>query len=332
MRKFLLFALLLNTLTGMAQVTLTNSPYVENFDGIGNGLPAGFFVRTGSTASAVGTDTTYTNTPTSWNNTTAGFFNCASATGLIPTSNPNQQALSTNRALSVRQTASYGNPGATFVFKLANTTNKTNFQLNFKMVSLDSASQAVTAWRVDYGIGANPTSFVQLTTSPALIRTGSVSTNPLSGYQFITNVTANFGNSLDNKSDIVWIRIWAPLSTTLTSASGNGIPTMSGIDDWNLSWTSPNPPLNVVDLNQSLEKIKISGFIGNEINIQFNEVVNNKTVVRLTNMNGAILWEKQYGRIQANQTEWVRPGQLPKGIYLLQIQNSEGRITKRIAN
>jgi hypothetical protein len=327
MRKFLLFALLLNTLTGMAQVTLTNSPYVENFDGIGNGLPAGFSVNTGFTQSSVGINSTFNSNATSWNNVIAGFSNCASATGLITTSNPTQQANSSNRALAVRQTASFGNPGSAFVFRIANTTNLTDFRLTFKLLSLDTTSEGRTVWKVSYGVGANPTLFTDVSSNNY---TGGVPGT--SNFKFSRDISVNFGSALNQKSDIVWIVVWTPVSTTTTSVTGNGIPTMSGIDDWNLSWTSPNPPLNVVDLNQSLEKIKISGFIGNEINIQFNEVVNNKTVVRLTNMNGAILWEKQYGRIQANQTEWVRPGQLPKGIYLLQIQNSEGRITKRIAN
>ncbi|MFN9110354.1 MAG: hypothetical protein ACK5XN_09825, partial [Bacteroidota bacterium] len=110
------------SVTGLmhAQVTLTSSPYVENFNGIAAGLPNGFSVQTGSTPAAAGTNATFTATATSWNNTTAGFYNCASATGLTSTSNPNQQALSTNRALAVRQTASFGNPGAAFVFKVTN--------------------------------------------------------------------------------------------------------------------------------------------------------------------------------------------------------------------
>jgi hypothetical protein len=315
----------------MAQVTLSNSPYVENFDNIGNGLPAGFSVQTGSTPSAPGTNSTFTSSPSPWLSTTAGgFYNCASATGLTSTSNSNQQSLSTNRALCVRQTANFGNPGAAFVFKIANTTNKTNFQLTFRVVSLDSTAQAITAWAVDYGFGANPTSFTGITTNPTPIRTGSVSTSPTSGYKFFTDASVNFGTALDNKSDIIWMRVWAPSATIALPIIGNATPTMSGIDDWNLSWTAP-PPTNVFERN-ILTNTKISGFIGNDINIQFNENFTGNTSIRLTSMNGSVIWEKQYGRIQSNQSEWVRPGQLPKGMYLLQIQNVQGNITKRIAN
>jgi hypothetical protein len=331
MKKIVALMAVLYSIGSYAQISLNNPPYQENFDNIANGLPAGFFVQTGSTTSAAGTSATFTPTPTSWNNTTGGFYNCASATGLTPTSNPNQQALSTNRALSVRQTASFGNPGAAFVFKIANTVNKTNFQLTFRMVSLDSSAQAITAWAVDYGTGANPTSFTGITTAPTPVRTGSVSTNAGSGYRFFTDVSVNFGTALDNKSDIVWIRVWAPAATIALPIIGNATPTMSGIDDWNLSWTnSPNTSIN--NINKANENILVSGFAGNDLRVDFKNTITNKTIIRLTDINGAVLWEKQYVRIQANQTEWVRPGNLNKGIYILQIQNAETRITKRIAN
>lgn len=319
----------------MAQVTLTNSPYIENFDGIGNGVPAGFSVQIGSTVSTAGTNTSFNPSPSPWlSTTTGGFYNCASATGLTSISNPNQQALSTNRALAVRQTASYGNPGAAYIFKITNTTNLTNFRLAFRLVSLDSTSEAITAWAVDYGFGSSPSfSNTGVVLSPLNIRTGG-KPGPTNTYKFFTDVTVNFGTSLDNKSDIVWIRVWTPFATSTTTPAilgFNGIPTMSGIDDWNLSWTTTGQT-NVSDLSSSLEKTKISGFIGTDINIQFNNALKGNTTIRLTNMNGAVLWEKQYGRIQSNQTEWIRPGQLPKGIYLLQIQNAEVNVTKRLAN
>ncbi len=334
MKKILLPFLLLIALYSEAQVSLTGASYNENFDGIGSGLPTGFSVYTGATGSATGSVATYTPSNTSWSNLTGGFYNCASATGLVNTANPNQQAVSTNRALSVRQTASYGNPGAAFVFKIANTTNLTNFRLTFRIATLDSTSEAITAWTVDYGFGNSPNSFTTIGSSPVNIRTGDKSTRTATSYKFSTDVTVNFGNVLDNKSDIVWIRIWTPFSTATTSPSIlglNGIPTMSGIDDWNLSWTN-TPPTNVSSLSKSLELVKISGFIGNDVQVIFNKAYAAGTIARLTNMNGAIIWEKQFGRIQANQTEWIRPGQLPKGIYVLQLENAEGRLIQRLAN
>jgi hypothetical protein len=88
----------------------------------------------------------------------------------------------------------------------------------------------------------------------------------------------------------------------------------------------------VNELNKANNNVLISGFQSNSLRIDFKQGVTSKTIIRLTDINGAVLWEKQYARIPANQTEWVRPGNLNKGIYILQIQNAETRITKRIAN
>ena len=62
-----------------AQVTLGTSPYTENFDGIGTALPTGWTVRTGATASALGTSQSLTIATTAWNSTTGNFHNSASA-------------------------------------------------------------------------------------------------------------------------------------------------------------------------------------------------------------------------------------------------------------
>jgi hypothetical protein len=337
MKKILLPLLLVMAIFSEAQVSLTGASYNENFDGIGSGLPTGFSVYTGATGSATGSVATYTPSNTSWSNLTGGFYNCASATGLVNTANPNQQAVSTNRALSIRQTASYGNPGGAFVFRIDNTLNKTGFNLTFKLQTLDSTSQGISAWRVDYGFGANPTTFNLATVTPTTFSTGGKTGT--SFYVFNRTMSVNFGATLDNKSDIVWVRVWTPVNTADPNYStaytllgfNNTTPTMSGIDDWNLSWTN-TPPTNVSSLSKSLELVKISGFIGNDVQVIFNKAYAAGTIARLTNMNGAIIWEKQFGRIQANQTEWIRAGQLPKGIYVLQLENAEGRLIQRLVN
>jgi hypothetical protein len=240
MKKILLsYVIVLCVFHASAQVSLSNSPYTENFDNIGSGLPAGFSVQTGSQISSPGTEATFNTIASPWlSTTTGGFYNCASATGLTNTASAEDQASSTNRALTIRQTESFGNPGAAFVFKIANTLNKTNFILSFRMVSLDSTAKAITVWSVDYGFGENPNSFNAITTSPTPVRTGSISTTPTSGYKFFTDAVADFGTALDNKSDTIWIRIWTPTPTISIPFLGNATPTMSGIDDWNLSWTS----------------------------------------------------------------------------------------------
>ncbi len=317
-----------------AQVTLTTSPYVENFNGIAAGLPGGFSVQTGSVPTAAGTNASYTATATSWNNTTAGFYNCASATGLTNTSNPNQQALSTNRALCVRQTASYGNPGAAFVFKIANTTNLSNFRLSFRLVSLDSTAEAITSWAVDYGFGANPTSFTGVTPSPANVRTGG-KPGPTNTYKFFTDVAVNFGSALDNKSDVVWIRVWTPFATTATTPAllgFNGTPTMSGIDDWSLSFDGtpppPPPPTSVTSIEGDESIVKFLGSLTTGVQLQFNEAVTTPTSLQIISTDGRIVWNKQLGQVIAGQTEFIQPEGLNSGIYILTIRQ-KGRVYTR---
>jgi trimeric autotransporter adhesin len=64
---------------GFSQISLTSSPYSQNFNGIGSGLPTGWTVRTGASATALGTAATLTTTATSWASTTGQFNNAASA-------------------------------------------------------------------------------------------------------------------------------------------------------------------------------------------------------------------------------------------------------------
>src|SRR5689334_12820713 len=64
---------------GFAQVTLGSSPYSQDFNGIGGGLPTGWTVRTGATATVLGTSVALTQTATSWGTSTGQFNNAASA-------------------------------------------------------------------------------------------------------------------------------------------------------------------------------------------------------------------------------------------------------------
>ena len=229
--------LLLAALGARAQVALGTSPYTQNFDNLASGLPAGFSVYTGATATSLGTAPTAAQlilTPgaaTAWTSTSGGFKNYASAIGL-PNSTPTAtQTTAPNRALGVRQTGSFGdgpNVGPAFVFQIANTTGKTDFALRFKLQSLDStiatasATGRTTVWRVDYGLGATPTAFTQV---------GSTATTG----PFFSNgtLTASFGGALDNLAGPVWIRIVAPIGTT-----GGGSRPSSAIDDFALSWNA----------------------------------------------------------------------------------------------
>lgn len=240
--------LALASLSAQAQATLGTSPYVENFDGLANGLPTGFSVYT-STSTASTTSTSLGTPPTAaqliltpnasttlWTSSGAGFKNYASATGLHSKATSAVQLAATNRALGVRQTSSFGditanttagtpaNPGTAFVFQAANTTGKTDFALSFKLQSLDSTSARTTTWQVDYGLGATPTTFTP-------VGTGAIT----GASQFSNNtITVNFSTALDNQSGPVYIRIAALAATT-----GSGNRASSAIDDFTLTWNSP---------------------------------------------------------------------------------------------
>lgn len=233
--RFIIVALLLAIWAPQlvtAQVTLGTSPYVQSFDGVGSGLPTGWTTRSTATAGTLGTSVTPSTTATAWNNTTGQFFNGASADGLIGTSSGSAQNASTDRALCLRQTASYANPGGAFVLQLANTTGKTGFQASFKLQSLDQGSARTTTWKVEYGTGATPTSFTPVNTLPATLTTGgSTFTNQ--------SVTVDFGSALNNNSGPVWIRVVA-----LAPSTGSGNRATTGLDDFSLSWSAGGPFLS----------------------------------------------------------------------------------------
>ncbi len=211
---------------GFTQVTLTGTSYSENFNGILSGLPAGFTVRTGANATSLGTAQALTTAATAWNNTSGAFKNFASATGLISTSTSAEQAASTDRALGVRQSGTVGDPGGAFTFQIANTVGLTDFQLSFKLQSLDVASPRNTVWLVQYGIGTSPSTFTTIATSPVSLATGNLTfTN--------TAVFVNFGAALDNQSQNVWIRI-----VTTAASTGSGNRASSAIDDFSLSYSA----------------------------------------------------------------------------------------------
>jgi hypothetical protein len=245
------------SLTGsiIGLINLATSPYIQNFNGIGTGLPAGVTVRTGATASSIGTEALFATAPATWNSTGGGFKNFASG-------NNDQgvtQSTATDRAIGIRQVTAT-DPGAGFVFQIANTSGKINFTLDFNLQSLDASSPRITTWRVDYGFGTNPSSFIVPTT------TGTITTG---GNNFSNNpVHVDFGNALDNQSGIVTIRI-----LSLTGSSGSGNRASTGIDDFTLTWEDPAAKtfsLNATAINFPLTNLGNANTSGYKIISQTN--------------------------------------------------------------
>ena len=228
---FLLLALFSFGYFANAQIVLTGTSYSQNFDGIGTALPSGWSARTDATATTLGAEATFAVAAKAWTDTQGAFKNFASADGLTVGSDATAQNASSDRALGIRQSSSFGDPGGAFVMQIANTLDRNSFAMTFKLQSLDTSSARTTTWVVDYGIGATPTVFTPIATGPAVITTGA---NTFSN----TDVTVNFGISLDNMSGPVWIRI-----TTLTAAAGPSGTNRasSAIDDVELTWTAGAP-------------------------------------------------------------------------------------------
>ena len=228
-RQLLLFLMLLIAGNAWAQLTLpATSPYTQTFDGIGSGLATGapgWTVRTGATASALGTAATLNTTATAWADTAGAFKNFASADALTSASSATAQSSSTDRVLGVRQSGSFGDPGAAFVLQLANTTGKTSFNLSFKLQSLDNTSARSVTWRVDYGLGTSPTTFSSVATTPT-----TITTTPTWGS---TDVTVTLPAALENQTGNVWIRI-----VTIVASISTGARPSSAIDDVSLSWSA----------------------------------------------------------------------------------------------
>ncbi|WP_316795655.1 lamin tail domain-containing protein [Pedobacter agri] len=246
-RALLLILFFLSSISLFAQVTLTTSPYLESFNGIGTGLPNGFSIRLSANATNLGTAATLTTAPTVWNNATGAFKNFASATGLSAASTTADQNAASNRSLGVRQTGAIGDPGAAFVFQIANTTGKSALKLNFDLQSLDNSSPRTATWIIDYGFGATPTAFTPATASGTLTTGGS---------SFSSNaISVDFGAALDNNAGPIWIRI-----ITLSATSGSGNRPSSAIDNFSLSFTSgaavvptiATNPTNLVFGNQNV--------------------------------------------------------------------------------
>jgi hypothetical protein len=258
-----LFTFLFCGLNSFSQISLSSSPYIEDFNAIASGLPTGVSIKTGGTASTLGTDATLNVNPSAWNVTSSGFRNSASATSLTETSDLTAQSASSNRALTIRQSGSFGDPGGSFVFQIANTTNKNSFNLNFKLQSLDIGTPRSVTWVVDYAFGDTPTAFTNANANGTLVTGGGAFSN--------NTISINFGNVLDNKATKVWIRI-----TTLTASTGSGNRPTTAIDDFNLSWSATGGGADVtapsvISFTPADDATNIS--INNPLEIRFSELI-----------------------------------------------------------
>ncbi len=210
------------SLAGVNGQAVITANYTQNFDSIASGIPAEWSVRLSANATSLGTvSSNYTATPgtnTSWANTTGAFKNYASTTGLTSSSNATEQSSSSNRALGLKPTSSFGDVGASLNFYFSTIgTQIASISIDALMLSTDTRSQT---WSLQYGIGETPTTFTTLGTwaDPGAWGSTTLSYN-----------RTDFGSSLDEQSN-VWFRF-----AGLTASTGPGSRDSMGIDNFGIT-------------------------------------------------------------------------------------------------
>jgi hypothetical protein len=185
-----------------ATINLSAGTYTENFNSITTTAASGWDVRTAASASSLGTVGSYTATATAWGDSTGSFKNFASSNSLTSAATSTVQNAAADRALGIRQSGTFGDPGASFNFNFSSSAlTVSSITIDLEMVSVQARS---TAWTVQYGIGAAPTSFTTLTTFSDPGTFGSTT---------LSFTTSQFGTNLDNVSQ-AWFRIVALSGTT----------------------------------------------------------------------------------------------------------------------
>ncbi|MBS1584855.1 MAG: T9SS type A sorting domain-containing protein [Bacteroidetes bacterium] len=309
MKKVLLLGpLFLISLAALGQ--LSGSSYYQDFNSLGSGnLPYNWQGDTIATATNLGTVVPPFFNNNTWKQVAGGFKNVASAHGLLAGADSVTQANSIDRAFAVRQTSGSGSfhgndPGAAFVFKIDNTTNLTNFNLEFELQSLDSSSPRTTTWSVDYGLGANPSSFVTVPT------TGNMTTG---GNTFSTaNITASFGSALDHQNQPVWIRIVA-----LTHTTGSGNRATTAIDNFHLTWSGT--AVGVPDLSRDKSiPVTVRNIGSSDVMVNYTLKQAAAVSIKVFDLSGREIYRAESLGRTGNNDERVHLN-LPQGMYILRM-------------
>lgn len=212
-----------------AQLLLSGTEYRQSFDSLAFGLPLAWSVDTNARAGTLGGSAPgvwIPGTGTRWSNASGSFKNVASANSFTywAAASNAAQAAATDRALAVRQTASFGDPGAAFSFLVAHTYKLHDFGMEFRLQSLDSPNGSkLTRWELQYGVGISPDTFYSVPGSS--LSTGG---NMYSNHKY----SFSFGKLLDDIREPVWVRL-----VSLSPSGGSGSRTMTALDDVRLYWS-----------------------------------------------------------------------------------------------
>ena len=220
--------------SGQSELLLpVGTNYQQNFDELSNGLPPGWSVYQSATSGSVGVPVAFSSSIVSWANLTGGFRNVASATGLSSTATAIQQAAHPNRALGWRLTNSFGDPGASIVFKISNTLFRESLSFSVDHLLLDPQGReysVVVQYSVDEGQVWQTLGSFTLPMNADSRDWGS------------TSSLYSLGADANNQSTPVWIRF-----AVLSASSGSGSRDVYAIDNFSLSWNimSSSCPANL---------------------------------------------------------------------------------------
>lgn len=340
MKKFYLvlsLAALAFTASAQTPLTLTGTSYFQNFDTLAtNGLPTGWALYTGATTTSLGTGgakSFLTNGAAYYDTSFAtgcyycgcgsdvssgAFKNCAS--GDIPgidTSSCAEQTAATLRSLGVRQSSKFGDPGASFVLELANTTNISNIALAFHFQSLDITSGRSVTWTLDYGIGATPTTFTAVTPLVGTMVSG--------GKQFVDDsVAAILPAAVNNQSTPVWIRISA-----LSASTGSGNRPTTAIADFGMVYNNVNAIPTISAPAQIGVKV-IGGATSNNITLGYSVAKAGEYNVALYDITGREVSNKTMELNQGSKNINLVGLNLPSGMYIARIFNNVASGTAKV--
>lgn len=209
---------------------LSGDDYTQNFNDIGSGAPDGWDVRTGSTASSLGTVATFPTGSSTWGDTAGAFKNLASSTAGASNTTPANQNAHTDRVLGIRQSGSFGDPGASFNFNFRSE-GFSILSLSFDMEMLSVQGRS-TSWSIQYATSASPSSFTTLGTW------NDPGTFGVTNFSFNTD---DFSTNL-NDLDSAWFRVVA-----LNGSTGGGSRDTIGINNFQMTFDSLAPeedPIN----------------------------------------------------------------------------------------
>ncbi|MES2702297.1 MAG: T9SS type A sorting domain-containing protein [Bacteroidota bacterium] len=341
-RIVLLTALSFSAFVGIAQVTLTGTSYTQNFDALGVSTPTGWSVYTGATATGLGTLKSVTGAPGLpfhiAPDTSAcaglvvggGFKNYPSANvinpgvNFCPAGSTTVSATYTDRALGVRQVSQTNGTfpgsdgGAAFALEIANTTNRTNLNLTFKLQSLDTSSPRTTTWIVDYGIGASPTSFTPATAVGTMVTGNKVFSN--------NTITVNFGSALDNKSTPVWIRVAA-----LAGSTGSGNRPSTAIDDFTLTYTNSTAAVYDMTATQQLSFNVLGAATSSNINFGVYCEEAGDYSLAIYDLAGRIIHTQSVQTKGGSESIVVSGLNLTSGMYIVRLTNGNSSAVAKVS-